>query len=445
MSNAVDYKRIAFSNKRGKNISDFEENPLLDNSKKIKAELMEEIHHLIASDYKDLIDEILLGKKDRTILENIIDDFININSIDIGMKDKNLVKSMVDVMVGWERLQPLIEDPEITNIFTNEDLEVLKRVRGKDIITNIKFDTDEELEQFIKNMAIRTGEKINRDKCTMEGVDKVSHIRIQAGIYGSQVRKGEVVRKPFFALRKFPASNFGEKDFIDNETFNEDILKFYDEILEFATIVVVGAPDAGKTTHLDFLQSRKDPMRRVIRIEEDAESSFKSKNSVSFEVRKISSEDKRHKYDMATFTKLATRLAGKDVFVGEARDEEAWFLYRLIDMGYLAVYSVHGKSCRGGLEQTVFLMSLADHNLTYTQLMSKVCDSVDIVVYMDQRKVVDIAEVKGYDFEKAEPILNYIFRLNIDENGNFYWEKGSLSDNFKEGLELRKKLKERSV
>lgn len=437
------YKNIAYMNRNNKKLGDFQENT--DDTKKELIDLIDDIHEYIADKHQDLIDEILKGKKDKVVLASIIDDFISQSEKGQGLTQKNITQKLVDEIVGWERLQPLMDDPAITNIFTNEDLEVIKRVRGEDVLTNIKFDTDEELEQFIKNISIRTGEKINRDKCIMDGFDRISNIRINAGIYGSPVRKGEVVQKPYIAIRKYIANDFKAQEFINNETFNESILKFYKEVAEDATIAIVGEPDAGKTTHLDFIQSLKDPMRRTINIQEEPELSSRNKNSVSFVARKMQGEEKRVKYDLAEFAKNATRLAGKEVAIAEIRDRAAWYLYRLIDMGYNGIYSVHGNNCLGGLEQTQFLMSLENNNMTYTQLMKKICDSVDFVVYISHRKVIDIAEVKDYNKEKEETNLNYIFRLQVNEDGEFYWKEGEISKKFKEKLQLKNKLKERRV
>lgn len=445
----MNFKEIAYNNKNNRKLSDFTKKGDNSSTKDVINQLIDEIQEYVSEENKDsnIIYEIQTGKKEKKVLENIIDDFLSQNEKAQGFPKEQIKKKIVDVMVGWERLQPLIEsDEKITEISTNEDLEVIKRIKGQDILTNISFESDEELEQFIKNISIRTGEKINRDKCIMDGYDPVYNIRINAGIYGSPIRKGEVVRKPYFTLRLFPKKQLTADDLIRNGTFNTSIYKFFKEIVEDSTIVIVGEPEAGKTTLLDILQGLKDKMRRTIIIQEEPELKNKNKNSVSFVTRKkASDEDNRKTYDMAEFAKIATRLAGKDVVIGEVRDKEAWWLYRLIDMGYKAIYTIHGSSCKGGLEQTQFLMSLVNPNMTYSQLMKKVCDSIDFVIYISNKKVIDIAEVRGYDRENEEPSLNYIFRLRTDKNNDFYWKEGSISEEFKEQLKLRKKLKERRV
>lgn len=438
------YTDIAYKNRNVLKVSDFEDDSN-NNEKEILQNLVSEVQQHLAKEHENILYEVQQGNKEKAALETIIDEFISKKQSLSGLSQKEAIKKIIDILVGWERLQPLIDDPNITDIFTNEDLEVIKRVNGKDKVTNISFESDKVLEQYIKNLAQKANEKINYDKCTMDGFDPVSNVRIQAGIYGSAVRKGEVVRKPYLTLRKYVAKEYSEEDFIENGTLNREIANFYKEYIEDATFMIVGEPEAGKSTHLDYLQKLKDPMRRTIRIEEEPELSTHYKNSVSFIERKISGEEVRVSYDMAEFAKISTRLSGKDVVIGEVRGKEAWYLFRLLDMGYRGSYSIHGDSCQGGLEQTAFLMSLENPNLTYTQIMRKICRSVDFATYVSSRKVIDIAEVQGYDAVNDKPILNYIFSLELDENNQFYWKIGQVSPDFKKKIELRKKLKERSV
>lgn len=440
----VSYKDISYERHNVKTIADFQEIDKNEETERFN-QLINEIQTYIAKEHDDIIREIRLGKKKKETLTEIIESYLSTRQLSTTLTLKETINKIVDVMVGWERLQPLMDDDSVSEIFTNEELQVIKRVGRQDILTNISFESDEVLTQFIKNVAIRTGDKINHDKCIMDGFDFVNNVRINAGIYGSAVRTGEVVRKPYIVIRKYIAKDFERKDFIENGTFDEEIANFFDEYVEDAPFMIIGEPGAGKSTILDYIQKLKDPMRRTIRIEEEPESNTKFKNSVSFIERRVTGEEVRVKYDMAEFSKIAARLSGKDVFVGEVRDKAAWYLYRLADMGYILSYSIHGSSCEAGIYQTVFLMLLENPNMTFNQLMAKVCDASKFLVYVSQQKIVDVAEVTGYDPELGKPKLNYIFRLKINENGDFYWKKGKVSDTYSEQLRIKKKLRERRV
>lgn len=444
----LNFKNIAHENKKAKALRDLKSaSDMKDRRESIEDLLHEEITKEIQENHAELIGEIIRGKKNKEVLEKIIEDVIDKNDMIKGFSKGELIKELIDQILGWGKLQRLVDESSkdnISNIFTNMDLQVIKRVAGQDIMTNISFESDEELERYIRNIMIRTGEKINRDKCIADAYDNLYNIRINAGIYGSPTRK-EVVKRPYLALRLFPAMNFSAQDFVNNDTFSEEILTFLKKYGSDYTFAIVGMPDAGKSTAIDFILSLDHEMKRTVVIEEEAELKYRNKNSVFFEERKGGREDVRHKYDMAEFTKIATRLAGHKVVIGEVRSKEAWFLKRLIDMGYKAIFSVHGSKCKDALKQTAWLMSLANPQMTIETMIKELTESIDFIVYLERRKFVDIAEVVGYDDNKKEPILNYIFQLELDEEGRLYWKEGTLSEEFIKRDKLKKVLSERAV
>lgn len=412
--------------------------------------IVDDLHEYLQEEYDVLVEEILLGKKSKSKLEAVINDWLsNKDGISQGFVKENLIKKLLDNIVGWGILQPLIDDLNITNIFTNERLEVIKRVKGQDLKTNIKFENEEELEVYIKAVMIRTKQKIGRDVCLQDVMDHIHRVRINAGISGSSIKQ-EVVRKPYIALRTYRVSDYSRDFFIGNETFSSEIADFIEENMMDSNVIFVGEPDAGKTTLIEYFRNLKivkDPMRRVIRIEEEAELNFQSENSVSFFERKTSGnkDDTRKKYDMAEFARVATRLAGKDVIVGEVRGGEAWWLTRLLDMGYKGEASVHGSSAKSAIDQLAFLMSLEAPNVRMDMLIRRICEIVDFIVYVSSKKIVTIAEIERYNTETSEPELNNIFELDIDDNGKLFWKQGKLSDRFSKKKKISEALKTRRV
>lgn len=410
--------------------------------------IVDDLHAHLSEKYDVLIDEILLGKKDKSKLESVISDWLSQNEEAAkGYLKDTLIKKLVDNIVGWGKLQTLIDDPSVTNILTNEKLEVIKRVRGEDIKTNIKFDDDEELELYIKAIMMRTKQKIGRDLCIQDAMDHIHHVRINAGISGSAIKQ-EVVRKPYIALRTYRVEDFDKAFFIENGTFSKEIADFIETYMLNSNVIIVGEPDAGKTTLIEYfrnLKSKTDPMRRVIRMEEEAELAFESENSVSFFERKTSADDIRKKYDLAEFARIATRLAGKDVVIGEVRGGEAWYLTRLLDMGYKGLASVHGSSCVSGIYQLAFLMSLEATEVRMDMLVQRLCETIDFIIYISNKKIVTIAGEIKYDRAANVPQMRNLFDLDIDENGSLIYKSQPLSEEYERTRRIREALKARRV
>lgn len=410
--------------------------------------IIDDLHAYLSEKYDVLIDEILLGKKDKSKLEKIIGDWLSENEEAAkGYLKDTLTKKLVDNIVGWGKLQTLIDDSSVTNIFTNEKLEVIKRVRGEDVKTNIKFDDDEELEFYIKAIMMRTKQKIGRDICIQDAMDHIHKVRINAGISGSSIKQ-EVVRKPYIALRTYRVEDFDREFFIGNGTFSKEIADFIEKYMLNSNVIIVGEPDAGKTTLIEYirnLKSKTDPMRRVIRMEEEAELAFESENSVSFFERKTSADDIRKKYDLAEFAKIATRLAGKDVVIGEVRGGEAWYLTRLLDMGYKGLASVHGSSSMSAIYQLAFLMSLEATDVRMDMLIQRVCETIDFIIYISNKKIVTIAGEIEYDHKTNIPQIRDLFQLDIAADGSMYYKSQPLSEDYERTRRIREALKVRKV
>ncbi len=412
--------------------------------------IVDDLLDYLGENFAELVSEIILGRKNKEKLHSVIEDWlIGSDAQYKGFLKGKLITQLTDNIVGWGILQPLVEDPEITNIFTNEKLEVIKRVRGRDVKTNIKFESVEELEKFIKSIMIRTKTKISRDVCIVDAFDHIYRVRINAAISGSQI-KPEVVRKPYVALRTYQVKNFTREFFVNNGTFSDEIADFIEMYMLNCNVIFAGEPDAGKTTMIEYfrhLKYKRDPMRRVIRIEEEAEFNFPSDNSVSFFERKTDEniDDVRKKYDMAEFARVATRLAGKDVSVSETRDKEAWYLMRLLDMGYQGEAAVHGSNPASAIQNLAFLMSLGAPNVRMDMLIQRVCEVIDFIVHISHRKVITITELRGYDYDKQRPILNHVFDLQVKDDGTLYWSAGELSQAFIDKKKVKDALKQREV
>lgn len=442
----VDYKKIKYDQKNITSIKNLRDSSQRENS---LHDLINSLQEFLAEKHENLVGDIILGRRKKEKLEDVIKDFLDKQEeVPKGFLKDKLVGSLVNDIVGWGVLQPLIDDLQVTNIFTNEKLEVIKRVHGEDIKTNIKFENEEELETFIRSIMIRTGEKIGRNNCIEDGFDNIYKVRINAGISGSSLKR-EVVRMPYLALRTYRVFDFEREFFIENETMSTEIADFLENETLDANIIVVGEPDAGKSTFLEYyyvMKNRKDPMRRIIRIEEQAELGFQAENSVSFFERTADREDDtRKRYDMAEFAKIATRLAGKDVVIGEVRGAEAWYLLRLMNMGYKAACSTHGDGDESAIHNLAFLMNLEVTNVRYELLVQRICKTIDFVIYISRKKVVNITEITGYDPETNAPMMNRIFELQVDENGKMNWKKNDVSEEFKKSRTLIELLNKRRV
>jgi len=126
-----------------------------------------------------LVSEPLLTKEDSKFLNSLnIDSNLleNIQELKLKIKqeaEKNNLNFtdeffdkiryyLVRDIKNYGKLSPLIEDKKITEISCN-DLTVLIHYEGKEIPTNVKFSSDNELNDFIVSMAKKNNQEINKE------------------------------------------------------------------------------------------------------------------------------------------------------------------------------------------------------------------------------------------------------------------------------------------
>lgn len=166
------------------------------------------------------------------------------------------------------------------------------------------------------------------------------------------------------------------------------------------TILVAGAPGAGKTTLVNALLTEVPPDRRVVTCEE------------VFEVH----------VDLPDLTQMQTRDAGLDgggaitlrdlvrsslrqrpdrIVVGEVRGAEALDLLLALNAGCSGLATLHANSARDALEKLVGYCVLAGENVVVDYVRSALAAVTDLVVFMRRtprgRFVEEIVRVRAGD------------------------------------------------
>ncbi len=162
------------------------------------------------------------------------------------------------------------------------------------------------------------------------------------------------------------------------------------------TVLVAGAPGAGKTTLVNCLLNEVPPDQRVVTCEE------------VFEIR----------CDLPDMTQMQTREAGLDggaaitlrdlvrealrqrpdrIVVGEVRGPEALDMLLALNAGCSGLATVHANSAREALEKLVSYCVLAGENISVPFVRRTVAAVTDLVVFLQRtghdRRVAEIAAV----------------------------------------------------
>ena len=162
------------------------------------------------------------------------------------------------------------------------------------------------------------------------------------------------------------------------------------------TILVAGAPGAGKTTLVNCLLGEVPPDRRVVTCEEVFEISSDLPDATHMQAREAGL-DGAGAITLRDLVREALRQRPDRIVVGEVRGPEALDLMLALNAGCSGLATVHANSGRDSLDKMVGYCILAGQNISIPFVRSSLTGVIDLVVFLRRRpsgrRVEEIAAV----------------------------------------------------
>lgn len=384
----------------------------------------------------DLINLVYLRKAPQSSVEDKIDDLLYSGTIKSSIPEKELKKLTIDELFGYGMLQPILDEADVTDIFVNNHKTILKRVKGRDYKVHLSFKSEEHLEEYFRKLLTRLGARADKYNPIVDTRDQERHLRINGAV-------PPVVKEPYFTIRKHQSDTFNMKKLVEVGTLTEEMandLKKY--VGSWLNILVSGPTGSGKTTVMRSFCEYIDPMERLAVLEEEEELQIPHNNIVAMETKKkMGEEDKA--IEMELLVKNGMRMSPRRIILGELRHKEALELIRAFGTGHDGgLTSIHANDVTAALKQLAFLMLYAGTPLKYEHLLNMIADSVDLVVHVERHKVVEIAEVTGFDPVQQVVLTKPIWYFDVDpETDEGVYKKEKETPELIKKMALRRSLR----
>ncbi|MEB3103990.1 CpaF family protein [Ferviditalea candida] len=429
----VQYDELTKLTKLNKIDIKFEDSPLqLDNKEQAVKNLIKGLNE----QESDLINLVYQKKVPQSSVEEKIDDLLYSGIIKSSIPAKELKKLAIDELFGYGMLQPILDEPDVTDVFVNNHKTILKRMKGRDYKVQLSFKSEEHLEEYFRKLLTRLGARADKFTPIVDTRDQVRHLRINGAV-------PPVVKEPYFTIRKHQSDTFNMKKLIEVGTLTDEMaadLKKY--VGSWLNILVSGPTGSGKTTVMRSLCEYIDPMERLAVLEEEEELQIPHNNIVAMETKKKLGEED-HAIEMEFLVKNGMRMSPRRIILGELRHKEALELIRAFGTGHDGgLTSIHANDVTAALKQLAFLMLYAGTPLKYEHLLNMIADSVDLVVHVERHKVVEIAEVTGYDPVLQVVLTSPIWYFDVDpETDEGTYKKNKESPQIMKKMALRRSLR----
>jgi pilus assembly protein CpaF len=333
-----------------------------------------------------------------------------------------LFKDIEDELLGYGPIQPLLEDPDITEVMVNGSKKIYIERQGKIIKTNITFESDEHVIHVIERIILPLGRHIDTDSPTVDA-------RLPDGSRVNAVIPPVAIDGPSITIRKFSRDKLTVQQLIDLKSLTPQMAEFLRAcVISKLNIIISGGTGSGKTTLLNVLSHYIPEEERIVTIEDAAELQLHQEHVVRMEAKTPNVEGKGA-VAIRDLVRNSLRMRPDRIIVGECRGGEALDMLQAMNTGHDgSLTTLHANSPRDALSRLETLTLMSGMDLPVRVIREQVASAIDLIVQQGRlkdgsRKVTAISEVAGMEGDTI--VLTDIFKFeqtNVTPDGRVIGE-----------------------
>lgn len=343
----------------------------------------------------------------RDIISAVIAEKSHEKYLSLGEK-KAVMDGVFNSMRGLDVLQPLVDDPSVTEIMINGPHDIFIEQDGKLFKKNISFGSSEKLENVIQNIVAKVNRTVNESTPIVDA-------RLQDGSRVNVVLPPIALNGPTVTIRKFPENPMTVQQLIAYQSITPKVAEFLEKCVKAKyNIFISGGTGSGKTTFLNAMSNFIPHDERVITIEDSAELQIRGvDNLVRMETRNANMEGKGE-ITIRDLIKSSLRMRPERIVVGEVRGAEALDMLQAMNTGHDGSLSTgHANSTKDMLSR-LETMVLTGAQIPLEAIRQQIASAVDIIIQLARlrdksRRTIEITEVVGY--EQGEIQLNPLYQF----------------------------------
>ena len=309
-----------------------------------------------------------------------------------------LVARVVARVEGLGPLEPLLADPDVTEVMINAGTDVWVERSGRLEHTGLRL-AHGQADQLIERIVAPLGLRIDRTAPVVDARlpdgSRVHAVVAPLAVDGTCV----CIRR--FAGRAWPLSAFASEEVATLLTW---------AIEARCNMVVSGATSSGKTSLLNALAGLVPPSERIITIEDAAELRLPGDHVVRLESRPATAEG-LGAVTTRQLLRAALRMRPDRLVVGEVRGAEALDMVHALNTGHDgSLATCHANSAVDALRRLESMVLEGAVALPLVAVRDHVHASIDLVVHTaratgGQRRVVEVAEVHPDPDRGVRPLV----------------------------------------
>jgi pilus assembly protein CpaF len=320
-----------------------------------------------------------------------------------------IVREIQNEMLGLGPLEPLLDDPTISDILVNTYSKVYVERRGKLEATSVTFSDDAHLMKIIDKIVSRVGRRVDESSPMVDA-------RLPDGSRVNAIIPPLAIDGPILSIRRFAVNPYTMRDFLGFKSLTAEMAEVLEGLAKAkVNMLISGGTGSGKTTLLNILSGYISGDERIITIEDAAELQLQQPHVVRLETRPPNVESKGEVTQRA-LVRNALRMRPDRIILGEVRGAEAMDMLQAMNTGHEgSMTTIHANSSRDALTRLENMIGMAGMNLPPKAARQQISAALSVVLQITrltdgQRKVVSVQEITGMEGEMITMQEIFTFR-----------------------------------
>ncbi|MFO0819759.1 MAG: CpaF family protein [Pirellulales bacterium] len=330
---------------------------------------------------------------------------------------QRLLLELESEVFGLGPLEPLMDDPAISDILVNNAHEVYIERHGRLELTDVLFADDAHLLRIIQRIVARVGRRIDE-------VSPMVDARLPDGSRVNAVVPPLALDGPKLSIRRFGTEYLSIDNLLSNHSLSMPMAKFLlAAVHSRISFLISGGTGAGKTTMLNALSAAIPHDERIVTIEDSAELILQSRHIVRMETRPANSEGQGG-VTQRDLVRNSLRMRPDRILVGEVRGAEALDMLQAMNTGHEgSLTTIHANDTRDALARLEMMVAMTGYEMPVRVVREYVASGIKLVIQLARlkggaRRVTKVSEILGV--VNGEYQLEDVFgfkQQGLDEHG----------------------------
>ena len=360
----------------------------------------------------------IAGERVRAEIRGAVAKLVSEERTPLSLLEKERVtEEVLNEVFGLGPLEPLLQDPTVSDILVTTPRLVYVERNGKLHRTPVVFKDDQHLLRIIEKIVSKVGRRVDESSPLVDA-------RLPDGSRVNAVIPPVAVDGPLLSIRRFRRDPIQADELVRTLTLTEGMLRICHSCVRARlNIVITGGTGAGKTTLLNVLSGYIPEEERIVTIEDAAELQLRQVHVARMESRPPNIEG-AGAIRIRQLVINALRMRPDRIIVGEVRGEEALDMLQAMNTGHDgSLTTIHANSPRDAIGRLEVMVGMANANMGVRPIRQQVSSAVDLFIQIARfsdgmRRVTHLTECVGMEGDQVTTQDIFVFdKTGVAEDG----------------------------